>query len=31
MAKVNIEKSWLERLQEEFDKPYFEQLIKVVK
>ena len=24
MAKVNIEKSWLERLQEEFDKPYFE-------
>ncbi|MBR2630517.1 MAG: uracil-DNA glycosylase [Bacteroidaceae bacterium] len=31
MAKVNIEKSWLERLQEEFDKPYFEQLIKFVK
>ena len=31
MAKVNIESSWLEKLQPEFDKPYFEQLIQFVK
>lgn len=31
MAKVNIETSWLEKLQPEFDKPYFEQLIRFVK
>ena len=31
MAKVNIEASWLEKLQPEFDKPYFEQLIQFVK
>ena len=24
MAKVQIEASWLEKLQPEFDKPYFE-------
>ena len=31
MAKVQIEKSWQERLQAEFDKPYFEELIRFVK
>ena len=31
MAKVQIESSWLERLQSEFDKPYFEELIRFVK
>ena len=31
MAKVQIEASWLEKLQSEFDKPYFEQLIQFVK
>lgn len=31
MAKVQIEASWLEKLQTEFDKPYFEQLIQFVK
>ena len=31
MANVNIEKAWKERLQEEFDKPYFEELIMFVK
>ena len=31
MAKVNIESSWLEVLQKEFDKPYFAQLIQFVK
>lgn len=31
MAKVQIEASWLEKLQREFDKPYFEQLIQFVK
>ena len=31
MAKVQIEASWLEKLQPEFDKPYFEQLIRFVK
>ena len=31
MATVNIESSWLEKLQPEFDKPYFEQLIQFVK
>ena len=31
MATVKIEPSWLERLQPEFDKPYFEQLIQFVK
>ena len=31
MAKVQIEESWLEKLQSEFDKPYFEQLIQFVK
>ena len=31
MAKVQIEASWLEKLQPEFDKPYFEQLIQFVK
>lgn len=31
MAKVQIEASWLEKLQQEFDKPYFEQLIQFVK
>ena len=30
MAKVQIEASWLEKLQSEFDKPYFEQLIQFV-
>lgn len=31
MAKVQIEASWLEKLQQEFDEPYFEQLIQFVK
>lgn len=31
MAKVKIESSWLVELQEEFDKPYFEQLIQFVR
>lgn len=31
MAKVQIERSWQEKLQEEFDKPYFEELIQFVK
>lgn len=31
MAKVQIEASWLEKLQLEFDKPYFEQLIQFVR
>ena len=31
MATVNIEASWREKLQQEFDKPYFENLIKFVK
>ena len=31
MAKVQIEASWLEKLQPEFDKPYFEELIQFVK
>ncbi|MBQ6964442.1 MAG: uracil-DNA glycosylase [Bacteroidaceae bacterium] len=31
MAKVQIEASWLAKLQPEFDKPYFEQLIQFVK
>lgn len=31
MAKVQIEASWLEKLQSEFDKPYFEQLIQFVR
>lgn len=31
MAKVQIEQSWLEKLQPEFDKPYFEELIRFVK
>lgn len=31
MAQVQIEKSWLEHLQQEFDKPYFEELIQFVK
>jgi uracil-DNA glycosylase len=31
MAKVQIEQSWLEKLQPEFDKPYFEELIQFVK
>lgn len=29
--KVQIEESWRQRLQEEFDKPYFEQLVRFVK
>ena len=28
---VKIEESWRKRLQEEFDKPYFEQLVTFVK
>lgn len=28
---VQIEESWRQRLQEEFDKPYFEQLVQFVK
>lgn len=28
---VKIEESWRQRLQEEFDKPYFEQLVRFVK
>lgn len=28
---VQIEKSWQERLQEEFDKPYFEKLVTFIK
>lgn len=31
MAKVKIETSWLEKLQPEFDKPYFEELIQFVR
>lgn len=31
MAKVQIEASWLEKLQPEFDKTYFEELIQFVK
>lgn len=31
MAVVNIEPSWREKLQQEFDKPYFERLIQFVK
>ncbi len=31
MAQVNIEPSWGEHLKEEFDKPYFEELIRFVK
>ena len=31
MAKVQIEQSWLEKLQVEVDKPYFEELIQFVK
>lgn len=31
MAKVQIERSWQEKLQAEFDKPYFEELIQFVK
>lgn len=31
MAQVNIECSWGEQLKEEFDKPYFEDLIRFVK
>ena len=31
MAQVKIEPTWQKRLQEEFDKPYFEQLIRFVK
>jgi len=31
VAKVQIEASWLAKLQPEFDKPYFEQLIQFVK
>lgn len=31
MAKVKIETSWLEKLQPEFDKPYFEELILFVR
>ena len=27
MAKVQIETSWQEKLQQEFDEPYFEELI----
>lgn len=29
--KVKIEESWRQRLQEEFDKPYFERLVSFVK
>ena len=29
--KVNIEESWRQQLQEEFDKPYFERLVQFVK
>lgn len=31
MAKVQIETSWQEKLQQEFDEPYFEELIEFVK
>lgn len=31
MAKVQIERSWQEKLQQEFDQPYFEELIQFVK
>lgn len=31
MAKVKIETSWLEKLQPEFDKPYFDELIQFVR
>lgn len=31
MAKVQIETSWQEKLQQEFDEPYFEELIQFVK
>ena len=31
MAQVKIETSWLEKLQPEFDKPYFEELIQFVR
>ena len=31
MADVKIEESWKELLKDEFDKPYFEQLIAFVK
>lgn len=31
MAKVQIETSWQEKLQQEFDKPYFEELIEFVR
>lgn len=31
MARVQIERSWQEKLQQEFDKPYFEELIQFVK
>lgn len=29
--KVQIEESWQQRLQDEFDKPYFEKLVAFVK
>jgi len=31
MAKVQIESSWLDKLQTEFNKPYFDELIQFVK